>query len=167
MRSEARTAWDEALSPITVEGGSPADRRQFYTALYHLQLMPSDRTGENPGWVSNEPYYDDYQAVWDTFRSAWPLLTLIQPDRSRDLLRSLIDVYRHEGWMPDARVGNANGRTQGGSNTDVVVADAFVKGMQGIDYETAFEAMIKNATVSPPDAEKEGRGGLPDYLGLG
>jgi len=166
-RAEAHTAWEQALSPIQVEGGSPAERRQFYTALYHLQLMPSDRTGENPGWTSAEPYYDDYQAVWDTFRSAWPLLTLIQPERSRDLLRSLIDVYRHEGWMPDARVGNSNGRTQGGSNSDVVVADAFVKGMTGIDYSTAFEAMVKNATVNPPDAEKEGRGGLPDYLTRG
>ncbi len=166
-RRQAEAAWNTALSPIQVEGGRESDRRQFYTALYQLQLMPSDRTGENPGWTSTEPYYDDYQAVWDTFRSAWPLLTLIHPDRSRDLLRSLIDVYRHEGWMPDARVGNANGRTQGGSNSDVVVADAFVKGLKGIDYATAFQAMLKNATVSPPDAEKEGRGGLPDYLSKG
>jgi predicted alpha-1,2-mannosidase len=166
-RSEAQAAWRKALSPIQVEGGRESDLRQFYTALYHVMLMPSDRTGENPKWRSSEPYYDDYHAIWDTFRSAWPLLTMIQPDRSRDMLRSLIDIYRHEGWMPDARAGNSNGRTQGGSNSDVVVADAFVKGMTGIDYRTALEAMVKNATVSPPDAEKEGRGGLPDYLGKG
>ena len=166
-RAEAEAAWRKVLSTVQVEGGRESERRQFYTALYHTMLMPSDRTGENPNWQSSEPYYDDYHAIWDTFRSAWPLLTLIQPQRSRDMLRSLIDIYRHDGWMPDARAGNSNGRTQGGSNSDVVVADAFVKGLDGIDYKTALAAMVKNATVPPPDAEKEGRGGLPDYLGKG
>jgi predicted alpha-1,2-mannosidase len=166
-RAKAEAAWRKALSPIVVEGGRESDRRQFYTGLYHVMLMPSDRTGENPKWRSDEPYYDDYHAIWDTFRSAWPLLTMIHPDRSRDMLRSLIDIYRHEGWMPDGRAGNSNGRTQGGSNADVVVADAYVKGMKGIDYRTALAAMIKNATVTPPDPEKEGRGGLPDYLAKG
>jgi predicted alpha-1,2-mannosidase len=162
-RATAAAAWRKALSPVTVEGGRESDRRQFYTALYHVMLMPSDRTGENPKWTSKEPYYDDYHAIWDTFRSAWPLLTLIHPDRSRDMLRSLTDIYRHEGWMPDARAGNSNGRTQGGSNSDVVVADAYVKGLTGIDYRTAFAAMVKNATVIPPDAEKVGRDGVEEW----
>jgi predicted alpha-1,2-mannosidase len=70
--------------------------------------------------------------------------------------------------MPDARSGNINGRTQGGSNCDIVVADAFVKGLKGIDYETALKAMIKNAEVPPGGNEqKEGRGGLPDYNSIG
>ncbi len=135
--------------------------------MYHTMLMPSDRTGENPGWQSPEPYYDDYYAIWDTFRSSSPLLTLIAPDRQRDLIRSLIDIYRHTGYMPDARSGNDNGRTQGGSNADVVVADAYVKGLTGIDYPTAFEAMLKDAMVAPSDPQKEGRGGLPDYNAKG
>lgn len=166
-RASATAQWEKALAPIKVEGGRASDQREFYTALYHTMLMPSDRTGENPDWASSEPYYDDYHAIWDTFRSAWPLLTMIHPDRSRDMLRSLIDIYRHTGWMPDARAGNSNGRTQGGSNSDVVVADAFVKGLEGIDYDTAFAAMLKNATVEPRDAEKVGRGGLRDYLAKG
>jgi predicted alpha-1,2-mannosidase len=65
--------------------------------------------------------------------------------------------------MPDARSGNDNGRTQGGSNANVVVADAWVKGLKGIDYETAFAAMVHDAEVAPADAQKEGRGGLKDY----
>ena len=65
--------------------------------------------------------------------------------------------------MPDARSGNDNGRTQGGSNANVVVADAWVKGLKGIDYETAFKAMEHDATVPPENAQKEGRGGLKDY----
>ncbi len=93
--------------------------------------MPTDRTAENPDWTSLEPYYDDFYCIWDTYRSSSPLLTLISPDRQRDILRSLVDIYRHTGYMPDARSGNDNGRTQGGSNANVVVADAWVKGLKG------------------------------------
>ena len=80
------------------------------------------------------------------------------------MLRSLLDIYRHEGYAPDARSGDDNGRVQGGSNVDILFADAYVKGLKGIDYELALEAMIKNAEVSPGDDErKEGRGGISDY----
>jgi predicted alpha-1,2-mannosidase len=155
--------WNQALSRIRLRGETDSKRIQFYTAMYHTMLMPSDRTGENPGWQSTEPYYDDYYAIWDTYRSSGPLLTLIAPDRQRDLIRALIDIYRHTGYMPDARSGNDNGRTQGGSNADIVIADAYVKGLTGIDYPTAFEAMLKDASVPPADPQKEGRGGILDY----
>lgn len=167
VRAAAVAQWNKALGRVEIGGASATQRRQFYTALYHAMMMPSDHTGENPKWASSEPYYDDFQAIWDTFRSDGPLLTLIAPDRQRDILRSLIDTYRHAGYMPDARVGNDNGRTQGGSNADVMVADAYVKGLGGIDYGTAFKAMIKDATVLPADARKEGRGGLDTYNKLG
>ncbi len=155
--------WNAELGKLKLSGETDSQRRQLYTAMYHIMLMPTDRTGENPGWVSSEPYYDDYYAIWDTYRSSSPLLTLISPDRQRDIIRSLVDIYRHTGYMPDARSGNDNGRTQGGSNANVVVADAYIKGLKGIDYETAFEAMVKDTTVPPADAQKEGRGGLKDY----
>jgi predicted alpha-1,2-mannosidase len=159
--------WNQALGRVQIQGADQAQRRMFYTALFHTMMMPSDHTGENPKWTSREPYYDDFQAIWDTFRSQGPLLTLIAPDRQRDIVRSLIDTYRHADYMPDARVGNDNGRTQGGSNADVLVADAYVKGLKGIDYATGFEAMLKDAQVAPADARKEGRGGLDTYNTLG
>ncbi len=167
IRQASVDAWNRALSRIELHGESDSKRIQFYTAIYHTMLMPSDRTGENPLWKSDEPYYDDYYAIWDTFRSSGPLLTLIAPDRQRDLIRSLIDIYRHTGYMPDARSGNDNGRTQGGSNANVVVADAFVKGLKGIDYATAFQAMLKDASVPPANPQKEGRGGILDYNSKG
>jgi predicted alpha-1,2-mannosidase len=151
------------LSKLNLSGETDSQRRQLYTAMYHIMLMPTDRTGENPDWKSSEPYYDDYYAIWDTYRSSSPLLTLISPSRQRDIVRSLIDIYRHTGYMPDARSGNDNGRTQGGSNANVVVTDAYLKGLTGIDYETAFAAMVKDAEVPPSNAQKEGRGGLKDY----
>jgi len=162
QRSAAET-WDSALAGVAVETESEDLKKAFYTALYHSMLMPSDRTGENPEWKSTEPYYDDYYTLWDTFRTTNPLLTLIQEEREIDIVRSLIDIFRHEGYMPDGRSGNDNGRTQGGSNADVVIADAFVKGLPKIDYGTAFRAMVKDAEAPPPDDAKEGRGGLPDY----
>jgi predicted alpha-1,2-mannosidase len=167
VHQAAVTEWNKALARIEVAGADDSERRKFYTALYHTMMMPSDHTGENPKWSSSEPYYDDFQAIWDTFRSDGPLLTLIAPDRERDIVRSLIDTYRHAGYMPDARVGNDNGRTQGGSNADVLVTDAYVKGLAGIDYATAFKAMLKDAQVPPADARKEGRGGLDTYNTLG
>lgn len=167
VRSSSVAAWNRELAKIQLHGESESKKIQFYTAMYHTMLMPSDRTGENPGWQSKEPYYDDYYAIWDTYRSSGPLLTLIAADRQRDLIRSLIDIYRHTGYMPDARSGNDNGRTQGGSNANVVIADAYVKDLKGIDYPTAFEAMLKDASVPPKNAQREGRGGIIDYNNKG
>jgi predicted alpha-1,2-mannosidase len=155
--------WNAELGKLQLTGATETQRRELYTAMYHVMMMPVDRTGENPGWSSNEPYYDDYYAIWDTYRTSSPLLTLIAPDRERDIIRSLIDIYRHTGYMPDARSGNDNGRTQGGSNANVVVADAYMKGLTGIDYATALRAMLHDAEVPPQNAQKEGRGGLRDY----
>ena len=167
IRSASASAWNRELTKIQLHGESESKKLQFYTAMYHTMLMPSDRTGENPLWKSDEPYYDDYYAIWDTYRSSGPFLTLIAADRQRDLIRSLIDIYRHTGYMPDARSGNDNGRTQGGSNANVVIADAYVKGLTGIDYATAFEAMLKDTSVPPTNAQREGRGGILDYNSKG
>jgi predicted alpha-1,2-mannosidase len=167
VRMNSVAAWNQALQKIDLYDVTNSQRVQFYTALYHAMLMPSDRTGENPLWQSSEPYYDDYYAIWDTYRSSSPLLTLIAPERQRDLIRSLIDIYHHTGYMPDARSGNDNGRTQGGSNANVVIADAWVKGLRGIDYAAAFDAMLKDASVPPVNAQKEGRGGILDYNAKG
>ena len=167
IHQAAAALWNTELAKLNLAGETDAQRRMLYTAMYHIMLMPTDRTGENPDWQSSEPYYDDYYAIWDTYRSSSPLLTLISPDRQRDIIRSLVDIYRHTGYMPDARSGNANGRTQGGSNANVVVADAYLKGLTGIDYETAFAAMVHDAEVPPKDAQAEGRGGLKDYNARG
>ena len=168
MRDQSEKNWNSQLEKISVEGGNDDSKKMLYSALYHSMLMPTNKTGENPLWKSNEPYYDDIYAIWDTYRTAHPLLTLISPEVQRDMVRSMVDIYRNEGYMPDARSGNVTGRTQGGSNSDIIIADAFVKGLKGIDYETAFQAMIKNAEVPPGGNEqKEGRGGIPDYNSLG
>ena len=169
-----RETWNGKLRKIEI-AGTEKQKRMFYTGIYHTMLMPVDKSGENPHF-SDTPYYDDYYAIWDTYRTSMPLLTLIDEDKQRDMIHSLLNIYKHDGYMPDARSGNWNGRTQGGSNAEIVIADAFAKGMKGIDYELALKAMIKDAEVPPTDYdgylgsvpdEKHGRGGLKEYNTLG
>lgn len=161
-----RQAWEKLLSRIDIEG-SERQKRMFYTALYHTMLMPVDKTGENPKWTER-PYYDDYYAIWDTYRTSTPLITLLDEEREAAIVNSLLNIYKREGYMPDARSGDCNGRTQGGSDADIVIADAFAKGLEGIDYELALEAMLKDGDVDPgADHEKHGRGGLTEYIRLG
>ena len=164
--AQLRASWDSLLSRIQIKG-TDAEKRMFYTALYHTMIMPVDKTGENPKWTE-KPYYDDYYAIWDTYRTSTPLITLIDPKREAEIVNSLLNIYKREGYMPDARSGDCNGRTQGGSNAEVVIADAFMKGIEGIDYNFALEAMLKDAEVDPgADHEKHGRGGLKEYLQYG
>ena len=156
-----RDSWERYLSRIAIQG-TEQQKRMFYTALYHTMLMPVDKTGENPKWT-DAPYYDDYYAIWDTYRTSTPLITLLDEQREVDIVNSLLNIYKREGYMCDARSGDCNGRTQGGSNADIVVADAFVKGVgkDKIDYELALEAMLKDGETDPgADHEKHGRGGL-------
>ena len=161
-----RETWDEQLSKVHITG-TDSQKRMFYTALYHTMLMPVDKTGENPKWADT-PYYDDYYAIWDTYRTSSPLLTLLDEQREVGIVNSLLNIYRNEGYMPDARSGDCNGRTQGGSNAEVVIADAFAKGVKGIDYKLALKAMLKDAEADPGnDHEKHGRGGLNEYRRLG
>ena len=101
-----RQSWDKILSRIQIEG-TETQRRMFYTGIYHTCLMPVDRTGENPSWTEM-PYYDDYYAIWDTYRTSTPLITLLDEQREVDIVNSLLNIYKREGYMPDARSGNCN-----------------------------------------------------------
>ena len=162
--------WESLLSRVQLADDTPYEqKRMFYTALYHTMIMPVDRTKDDiwkdGRWV-NGRCYDDYYAIWDTYRTSTPLITLLDPERATTIVESLLNIYRMTGYMPDARSGNSNGRTQGGSNAEIVVADALAKGLH-IDYELALEAMLKDAEVAPADDEAEGRGGLEEYNTLG
>lgn len=176
VHQECLDQWQQLLSRIEIDG-SDEQKRMFYTGLYHTLLEPVDRTGENPGWSDpGTAYYDDFYAIWDTYRTSSPLITLMDPQREVDICNSLLNICHRDGYMPDARSGNSNGRTQGGSNAEIVLADAFVKGLgQGqlgdadhIDWEDALHCMLRDATLPPGGIqEAEGRGGLTEYLRYG
>ncbi len=176
VKTSAEEIWNSALRRISVSlPGAAREEQEFYgkelinlySAFYRCHLMPSDRSGENAKWNSSEPYYDDFYTFWDTYRTLHPLLTLVQTQRLIDIVRSIVDIYEHDGYMPDGRCGDCNGRTQGGSTADIVVADAFKKGLKGIDYEKAYKAMLNDAEVPPEDPEREGRGGIDEYNSKG
>src|SRR5919201_4920075 len=95
--------------------------------------------------------YDDFLALWDTFRTQNPLLALVEPEREAAIVRSLLDVYRRTGWLPDARVAGAPGATPVGSDAAVVIADAVVKHLPGIDLASAYRAVAEDATTQPPN----------------
>ncbi len=165
--------WEHELGKVQLSPDTPLEqKRMFYTALYHTMLMPVDRTKDSQSHPNsklhmvNGTYYDDYYAIWDTYRTNTPLITLLDPQRETDIVNSLLNIYKQTGYIPDARSGNSNGRTQGGSNGEIVIADALAKGLD-IDYDLALEAMLKDAEVAPADDEAEGRGGLAEYNSLG
>lgn len=162
----AQRLWADALGTIEVEGGTDEQRRIFYSALYRSQTMPHDLNGENVWWRSDEPHYENFYTIWDTFRTLHPLLTLIQAERQRGMVRSLLDTFVHTGWLPDAQIAGGVGPTQGGSNADVVMADAVVKDLGGFDLPLALRAVLKNGEAQSPDPLNFGRE-LSDYLRLG
>ena len=175
---KAQKKWNtEVFAKIQVTGASDADAQLLYSSLLGMFMIPSNRTGENPGWTSKEPYFDDAFTLWDTHRCHTSLFHVIQPTAYEEFIRSLIDIWRFDGWMPDARSSNFNGRVQGGSNADNVLADAYVKGVAGaINWKDGFAAMQTDAEKVPPNnndpkapdsSTKEGRGALPDWLKYG
>ena len=175
---ETKAIWNEnVLSKVTTTETNLEDLQNLYTSLYVMHQMPSNRTGENPLWQLDEPYWDDLFTLWDLFRCTTPLMQILQPVAHEELLRSMVDVWRNEGYLPNARSVNFNGPVQGGSNSDIVLADAYVKGVRGaMNWADAYSAMRKNAEVEPannfdpraPDSStKEGRGGLSDWINYG
>ncbi|KAJ6013392.1 hypothetical protein N7540_007983 [Penicillium herquei] len=182
LQSIAEDAWREKLSPIKVTSGGTSDDTlsAFWSGIYRTMLSPQDMTGENPLWESDEPYFDSFYCLWDAFRAQHPFLTILDPQAQSRMVRSLLDTFEHEGWLPDCRMSLCKGWTQGGSNADVVIADAFVKNLTGIDWELAYRAMVNDAENEPLEWSYEGRGGLQswkrlnyipyldfDYLGFG
>ncbi|KAM0227880.1 hypothetical protein ACHAPO_011169 [Fusarium lateritium] len=178
--SQAKDKWnEEVLSKIDVDTKNKTQLEMFYTGLYHAHLMPSNRTGDNPNWISDEPYYDDYYTLWDTFRCTHALVSLILPSRQIDMIRSMIDIWRHERFMPEGRSHNHNGRVQGGSNSDNILADAYVKKLDTdnlVNWTDGYAAMRTNAELQPYNnfdfndptgSTKEGRSALDDWKKYG
>ena len=148
VRDDAEEAWRSKLGVISVKDGGvdlPL-KRIFWSGLYRSFISPQDYTGENPLWESDEPYFDSYYCIWDSFRSTHPLLTLMDPHAQALMVRSLLDIYKHEGKLPDCRMSLCKGFTQGGSNADNIIADSYVKGLKdGIDWDLAYEAVVSDA----------------------
>jgi len=149
VKAEARNQWNTMLNTIQVKGGTTEERRLFYTALYHSLVMPRDRSGDNPRWQSKDPHIDDHYCIWDTWRTCYPLLTLINESFVAKTVRSFIDRVQHDGkCTPTFTASMEWDSKQGGDDVDNVIADAIVKNVKGFDRRKAYEVMRHNALHS-------------------
>ncbi|MCJ1439692.1 MAG: hypothetical protein MMC23_000173 [Stictis urceolatum] len=168
IKASAEKAWREKLSVVSVKTGGVSDRylTNFYSAVYRTMMSPQDYTGENPDWQSSEPYFDSFYCIWDAFRSQLPFLTIIDPHELSRMLRSLLDIYKHRGWLPDCSMSLCKGFTQGGSNADIVLTDGYLKNITGPDWGLAYEAIVNDAENEPLAWSVNGRGGLMSWKSL-
>jgi predicted alpha-1,2-mannosidase len=169
VRREAQAEWNRELAKIDVEGGTADQQANFYSALYHLMFHPqtfNDVNGEYLGMDGKVHKTDGHThysvlSLWDTFRAAHPLYTLINPDVQLDVVKTMIDDYRDSGWGPKWKLANKETAIMPGTWTDVVIPDTYIKGIRDFDTEAAFALVKKNATVPGR------RQNLDDYLALG
>lgn len=150
VRQESHLIWKEALSPITVQGGSEADKTNFYTALYHSLIVPnivSDANGEyrrHDQTIAQLPTgskeYSTF-SLWDTFRAWHPLMTLIDTTFVSSMVNSMLHVYDASGELPLWSLASGETETMIGYHSASVIADAYLKGIRSFDAEKALSAL--------------------------
>uniref|UniRef100_UPI003217E3A4 GH92 family glycosyl hydrolase n=1 Tax=uncultured Draconibacterium sp. TaxID=1573823 RepID=UPI003217E3A4 len=180
-KQNAEQKWNDVLSKIEVEASEANNelynknkKVTFYTALYHSLLFPaifSDVDGKYTG-LDNQihvakdfTYLSDF-SLWDTHRAEMPLLTLIDPQRNINAIRTMLAQYEQGGWLPTPQqFGNSYTNDMIGDHPVAAIADALKKGIADFDSEKAYEAVKKNAMEIPSaDHRSKGRIGLDYYM---
>lgn len=169
---ETFNEWNEELSKILVEGGSYQDKVIFYTALYHTLIHPNtlnDLNGEFPqikrskiGKTLGTRY--TVFSLWDTYRNMHPLTSLVYPKQQSDMIKSMLQMYDENGWLPKWELNSTETFTMVGDPASIVIADACLKGIQDFDIYKAYHAMLKGADQIE---ENPLRPGLKEYLQKG
>jgi predicted alpha-1,2-mannosidase len=146
---EADLAWNRELNKIDFETKDVRRKTVFYTALYHTMIAPSEFCDVNKdyrgadGQIHAQAPFKNYTtfSLWDTYRAAHPLMTLIHPEKMPDIIRTMLAIYREQGKLPVWHlVGNETDCMVGNPGVSVV-ADAILKGFGGFDKNLAYEAM--------------------------
>lgn len=175
-RASTLLAWEQALSVMEVEGGTPEQQTILYTALYHVLQMPtiwSDVDGRYRGFDGGVHQADGWTYVtdlslWDTFRTQHPLLALLWPDRQLDALRSLVAMKEQAGMVPRWPMGGGETGSMIGQHAVAVAADSVRKGLTDFDAAALYEGLRIGATGPlPPGAKWGGRDCIEEYLELG
>ncbi len=175
--AKADSEWQQQLGRIRVQQGYPDDIKTFYSALYRVLLFPrrfyeTDASGQT---VHYSPYNGQVLAgkmftdngFWDTFRAVFPFFHLMYPELASDIMQGLVNTYKESGWLPEwASPGHRD--VMIGSNSAVIIADAYAKGIRGFDVDTLYQAALKNTQVEAGrPAKSVGREGLKFYNQLG
>lgn len=135
--ASTRDAWADHVGRVEVEGGTPARRRVFATALYHSLIKPCFGDDESPFWPTPGPFAFDVCTMWDIYKTQLPLLMAIAPDKAADLLESLTRVCEEEGNFPIGyRMARGADRffRQGSALVHTALADAFTLGVGDLDW---------------------------------
>ena len=174
--AQGKSAWNEAMSRIYVEGGSDDQLSTFYSCLYRSLLFPRkfyeiDARGTV---VHYSPYngkvlpgylYTD-TGFWDTFRSLFPLLNLMYPSQSREMQEGLLNTYRESGFFPEWASPGHRG-CMVGNNSASVLTDAYLKGVKVGDAEMLYEGLVHGTQAVHPKVSSTGRLGYEYYNRLG
>ena len=155
VRTAAREMWNKDLSRVEIEGGSKDERTIFYTGLYHLLIHPNilqDVNGEYPQMESLQVGHTKGNrytvfSLWDTYRNVSTLMTLLYPDRQIDIIRTMIDMYKENGWLPKWELYGRETFTMEGDPSIPYIVDAYMRGLRDYDVNLAYEAMRKGATT--------------------
>ncbi|MDR1814907.1 MAG: GH92 family glycosyl hydrolase [Tannerella sp.] len=151
----ADAAWNEELGKIDFKSSYPATMRKFYTALYHTMIAPSvfcDVNGDYYGsdkQIHRNATFTNYTtfSLWDTYRAAHPLMTILHPEKMPDIINTMLNIYREQGKLPVWHlVGNETNCMVGNPGV-CVVADAITKGFDGFDKELAYEALTTSSLL--------------------
>lgn len=172
----AQDEWEAVLGRVKVAGGTEEQRRIFYTRLYNSFMMPttfSDVNGDYTGFdravhaAQGFTYYTD-MSLWDTFRTVHPLYTLIARPEERDMVISLVEMAKAGGSLPRWPSGAGYTGSMLGSPADMVVAEAWLKGIRDFDVEAAYGFMRETAMKSRPDGtSRDQRDGIGSYVEKG
>lgn len=144
--------WSLAMSQIQVEGGTDAQKRSFYTALYRCSERMVDITEDSMYYSgfnniinkgSRKFYVDDWS--WDTYLALHPLRSLLHPRVEEDMLQSYVTMYAQSKWMPTFPVLFGDHACMNGFHSSIIFLDAYRKGLRHFDLEKAYEGIRKNA----------------------
>ncbi|OSC99282.1 glycoside hydrolase family 92 protein [Trametes coccinea BRFM310] len=164
VRSTSRAQWSELLGRVQVDPSDvdPEIVDLFYSSMYRTHISPGDYTGENPRWNSTEPYYDSFYCNWDTYRTLYSFMALHDPATFARVVRGMINIQQHEGWLPECRGATAKHYIQGGSNGDPILAEFFVKFHEhaadlSVPADALYQALLADAELQPPNWDLQGR----------
>ena len=149
----ADAAWNAQLAKVKITTQDEVARRIFYTGLYHTMVAPSEFCDVNgdyrgaDGAVHRNPGHTTYTtfSLWDTYRAAMPLMTILHPDRMPDIVNTMLAIADEQGRLPVWHLWGNETDCMVGNPGIPVVADAIVKGIGGFDRERAFEAIRRTA----------------------
>ena len=159
----AETSWEKELKKMIIQG-TDLQKKIFYTALYHTMVQPNTMSDVNGEYMASdyvtrsvakgEVHYSTF-SLWDTFRAAHPLYTLIHTHRIPDFVKSMMRQYDYYGYLPVWQLWGQDNYCMIGNHSIPVIVDAVLKGVAGVDEEKAYEAVFNSSIVSHPNSPFE------------